>query len=66
MLSLTDIYKAAGRPPNKDPVQWLRHADTKDFVAFHRHGILSTLSVSQSGFPFGSIVWITGDILSVM
>lgn len=33
-LSLTDLYKAAGSPPNKDPREWLRHDDTREFLAF--------------------------------
>src|SRR5271156_6570700 len=33
-VSLTDIYKAAGSPPNKDPREWLRHDDTREFIDF--------------------------------
>lgn len=32
MLSLTDMWKAAGSPANKDPAQWLRQAGTVEFV----------------------------------
>jgi KilA-N domain len=31
---LNDIYRAAGNPSNKDPRQWLRHDDTREFTAF--------------------------------
>ncbi|WP_226576520.1 KilA-N domain-containing protein [Acuticoccus sediminis] len=32
MLSLTDMWKAAGAPPDKRPAEWLRHDGTKEFV----------------------------------
>lgn len=28
----------------------------RDFIAFYRHGVLSTVSASQAGYPFGSLV----------
>src|SRR6185295_8430683 len=31
-------------------------SQVKNFLTQHRQGVLSTISVSQKGFPFGSIV----------
>jgi hypothetical protein len=33
-LSLNDLWRAAGSPPNKDPRQWLRLPDARNFIAF--------------------------------
>jgi hypothetical protein len=35
-LCLTDLFRAAGRPPNKAPSQWARLPDTREFIAFQR------------------------------
>lgn len=32
MLSLTELWKAAGSPENKQPAQWMRHDDAKQFI----------------------------------
>ncbi|TCK28983.1 KilA domain-containing protein [Ancylobacter aquaticus] len=32
MLSLTDMWKAAGEPETKRPAEWLRQDSTKDFI----------------------------------
>lgn len=43
-VSLTDLFKAAGSPPNKDPGQWLRLPDTLDFLDFQT----KTLNMGKS------------------
>ncbi|MBF0514880.1 MAG: KilA-N domain-containing protein [Desulfovibrionaceae bacterium] len=32
MVSLTDLWKAAGSKPANKPVEWLRSESTKDFI----------------------------------
>lgn len=34
MLSLTDMWKAAGADPSRQPSEWLRSADAQRFISF--------------------------------
>lgn len=43
MLSLTDMWRAAGSPQSREPFQWIRSAEAGRFVEF----ILSNLRISQ-------------------
>jgi hypothetical protein len=44
LVSLTDLYKAAGSPKSKQPAQWLRLPGTKQIIDFARR----TLKVGKS------------------
>lgn len=45
MLSLTDMWKAAGRPAEKRPADWLSQIATKEFVGY----VEATLDAGASG-----------------
>ncbi|WP_424138671.1 KilA-N domain-containing protein [Roseomonas chloroacetimidivorans] len=44
MLSLTEMWKAAGGDPSRRPAEWLRSADAKNFIGF----LAGTLNVEIS------------------
>lgn len=51
-LNLTDMWKAAGMPPDRRPVDWLASADAKRFVGFLAETL--NLGISQDGEMVGN------------
>lgn len=52
LLCLTDMWKAAGSPENKRPVDWLRSADAQGFISFLAESLnvgISHLAISEKG-----------------
>ena len=47
MLSLTDMWRAAGADPSRQPAEWMRSAQAADFIDH----ILAILGISQDGPP---------------
>ena len=55
MLSLTDMWKAAGSDPSRTPYEWLRSGDGERFVEF----LASTLGVTEPGKNRFGLVHVT-------